>query len=257
MAGVDTDFQGEAWPAKGTRVGYLPQEPELDPSLDVRGTVELGVAPTRSLLKRFEEVNLKFGEVSSDEEMNDLLEEQGKLQDKIDAAGAWDLDRKIEIAMDALRLPPGESSVEKLSGGERRRVALCRVLLEEPDLLLLDEPTNHLDAESVSWLERHLADFKGTIVAITHDRYFLDNVAQWILELDRGYGLAGYVHTNDLRRAHRVAAALDAGYVSLNSFAALPASAPFGGFAMSGIGKEGGREGLLEFVRTKNVYLGM
>jgi len=188
MAGVDTDFQGEAWPAKGTRVGYLPQEPELDPSLDVRGNVELGVAPTRNLLKRFEEVNLKFGEVTSDEEMNDLLEEQGKLQDRIDAAGAWDLDRKIEIAMDALRLPAGESSVEKLSGGERRRVALCRVLLEEPDLLLLDEPTNHLDAESVSWLERHLADFKGTIVAITHDRYFLDNVAQWILELDRGEG---------------------------------------------------------------------
>ena len=188
MAGVDTDFQGEAWAAKGTRVGYLPQEPELDPSLDVRGNVELGVKETRDLLSRFEEVNAAFAEVSTDEEMNALLEEQGKLQDRIEAAGAWELDRKLEIAMDALRLPPGDADVTRLSGGEKRRVALCRVLLEEPDLLLLDEPTNHLDAESVGWLERHLADFRGTIVAITHDRYFLDNVAQWILELDRGEG---------------------------------------------------------------------
>ncbi len=188
MAGVDTDFQGEAWPARGTRVGYLPQEPELDPALDVRGNVELGVKPTRDLLKRFEAVNLRFAEVSGDEEMNALIDEQAKLQDRIEAAGAWELDRKIEIAMDALRLPPPDADVTTLSGGEKRRVALCRVLLEEPDLLLLDEPTNHLDAESVAWLERYLADFKGTIVAITHDRYFLDNVAQWILELDRGEG---------------------------------------------------------------------
>ncbi len=188
MAGVDTDFQGEAWPAKGTRIGYLPQEPELDATLDVRGNVELGVKPTRDLLKRFEEVNLKFGEISTDEEMNALLEEQAKLQDRIEAAGAWELDRKVEIAMDALRLPPGDADVTKLSGGEKRRVALCRTLLEEPDMLLLDEPTNHLDAESVAWLERFLAEFKGTIVAITHDRYFLDNVAEWILELDRGEG---------------------------------------------------------------------
>ncbi len=189
MAGVDTDFQGEAWAARETRIAYLPQEPELDQALDVRANVEEGARPTKDLLRRFEEVNLKFGEVSTDEEMNALLEEQGKLQDKIDASGAWDLDRKIEIAMDALRLPPGDAEITRLSGGEKRRVALCRVLLEDPDLLLLDEPTNHLDAESVAWLERHLADFKGTIVAITHDRYFLDNVAEWILELDRGRGI--------------------------------------------------------------------
>jgi len=189
MAGIDTDIVGEAWAAKGTRIGYLAQEPELDPTRDVRGNVELAVADTRALLTRFEEVSLKFGEVSSDEEMNELIEEQSKLQDRIDAAGAWELDRKLEIAMDALRLPPGDTAVDTLSGGERRRVALCRVLLEQPDLLLIDEPTNHLDAESVAWLEHHLAEFPGTIVAITHDRYFLDNVAQWILELDRGEGI--------------------------------------------------------------------
>ncbi len=188
MAGVDNDFQGEAWAAKGTRVGHLPQEPELDSTLDVRGNVEEGVKEIRNLLRRFEEVNLKFGEVTDDDEMNALLAEQSALQDRIEAAGAWELDRRIEIAMDALRLPPGDSEVTTLSGGEKRRVALCRVLLEQPDLLLLDEPTNHLDAESVAWLERHLAEFKGTIVAITHDRYFLDNVAEWILELDRGEG---------------------------------------------------------------------
>ncbi len=189
MAGIDDDFLGEAWAMKGTKIGYLPQEPELDPSLDVKGNVELGVKATKDLLTRFNEVSMKFGEISTDEEMNALLEEQAKLQDRIDAANAWDLDRKLEIAMDALRLPPGDADVTKLSGGEKRRVALCRILLEEPDMLLLDEPTNHLDAESVLWLEQHLAAFPGTIVAITHDRYFLDNVAQWILELDRGKGI--------------------------------------------------------------------
>jgi ATP-binding cassette ChvD family protein len=189
MAGLDTDFLGEAWAAKGTRIGYLPQEPVLDPALDVRGNVEQAVEETRTLLRKFEEVSMKFGEVSTDDEMNDLLEQQGKLQDRIEAAGAWELDRHIEIAMDALRLPPGDADVTTLSGGEQRRVALCRVLLEQPDMLLLDEPTNHLDAESVAWLEHHLAAFPGTIVAITHDRYFLDNVAQWILELDRGRGI--------------------------------------------------------------------
>jgi ATP-binding cassette ChvD family protein len=189
MAGIDTDIVGEAWAAKGTKIGYLAQEPELDATLDVRGNVDLAVKETRALLQRFEEVSAKFGEVTSDEEMTALIEEQAKLQDKIDATGAWELDRKIEIAMDALRLPPGDSDVGKLSGGERRRVALCRILLEQPDLLLLDEPTNHLDAESVAWLEHHLAAFPGTIVAVTHDRYFLDNVAQWILELDRGEGV--------------------------------------------------------------------
>jgi len=188
MAGVDTDFQGEAWAAKGTRIGYLPQEPELDPELDVKGNVELGVQATRDLLRRYEEVNAAFGSVSDDDEMNALIQEQADLQEKIEAAGAWELDRKLEIAMDALRLPPGDADVTTLSGGEQRRVALCKVLLEEPDLLLLDEPTNHLDAESVAWLEHHLEQFKGTIVAITHDRYFLDNVAGWILELDRGEG---------------------------------------------------------------------
>jgi energy-dependent translational throttle protein EttA len=188
MAGVDTDFQGEAWPAKGTKIGYLPQEPELDPTLDVKGNVELGVKATRDLLTRYEQVNAAFADITSDEQMNALIEEQATLQEKIDAVGAWDLERKLEIAMDALRLPPADADVSTLSGGERRRVALCRILLEEPDMLLLDEPTNHLDAESVAWLEQHLARFAGTIVAITHDRYFLDNVAQWILELDRGEG---------------------------------------------------------------------
>ncbi len=189
MAGVDTDFQGEAWPAKGTRIGYLSQEPQLDPQLSVRGNVEEAVKPIRDLLQRFDEINMKFAEPMSGDAMSTLLEDQARVQDAIDAAGAWELDRKIEIAMDALRLPPGDASVDKLSGGERRRVALCKVLLEEPDMLLLDEPTNHLDAESVAWLERHLAEFPGTIVAVTHDRYFLDNVAQWILELDRGAGI--------------------------------------------------------------------
>jgi energy-dependent translational throttle protein EttA len=188
MAGLDSDFNGEAWPAQGTRIGYLPQEPELDAALDVRGNVEEAVKHQRDLLRRFEEVSMKFAEVTSDEEMNALIDEQARLQDEIDAGNLWDLDRKIEIAMDALRLPPSDAPVERLSGGEKRRVALCKVLLEEPDMLLLDEPTNHLDAESVGWLEQHLAEFAGTIVAITHDRYFLDNVAEWILELDRGEG---------------------------------------------------------------------
>ncbi len=189
MAGEDRDFNGEAWAAEGTRISYLPQEPQLDPLLDVRGNVEEAVKSTRDLLRRFDEINARFAEISSDEEMMALLDEQAQVQDAIEAANAWDLDRKIEIAMEALRLPPPEASVDTLSGGEKRRVALCKVLLEEPDLLLLDEPTNHLDAESVAWLERHLAEFKGTIVAITHDRYFLDNVAEWILELDRGEGI--------------------------------------------------------------------
>jgi energy-dependent translational throttle protein EttA len=189
MAGLDRDFNGEAWAMEGIRIGYLPQEPQLDPALDVRGNVEEAVKHQRETLRRFDEVNMKFGEISTDEEMNALLEEQAKLQDEIDAGNLWELDRKIEIAMEALRLPPPEAPVEHLSGGEKRRVALCRILLEEPDMLLLDEPTNHLDAESVAWLERHLADFQGTIVAITHDRYFLDNVAEWILELDRGEGI--------------------------------------------------------------------
>ena len=189
MAGVDTDFQGEAWPHEGTRIGFLPQEPQLDSSKNVKENVELAVKPTRDLLRKFEEISNKFAEPMSDDEMTKLLDTQAKVQEKIDAANAWDLDRKIEIAMDALRLPPADASVDKLSGGEKRRVALCRTLLEEPDMLLLDEPTNHLDAESVAWLERYLAEFPGTVVAVTHDRYFLDNVAGWILELDRGAGI--------------------------------------------------------------------
>src|ERR671934_490245 len=189
MAGVDRDFLGEAFPADGLRIGYLPQEPQLDATKDVRGNVEDGVAATRALLTRFEDVSAKLGEPLSDAEMEKLLEEQARLQDRIDASNAWDLDRTVEMAMDALRVPPGDADVTKISGGERRRVALCRLLLSRPDMLLLDEPTNHLDAESVAWLERFLHDYPGTVVAITHDRYFLDNVAKWILELDRGYGI--------------------------------------------------------------------
>jgi len=189
MAGVDQNFQGEAWAHKGTKIGYLPQEPQLDESLDVRGNVELGVKAQRDLLKKFEEISAKFAEPMSDDEMNALIEEQGKVQERIDALDLWNLDNKIEVAMDALRLPPAEANVTTLSGGEKRRVALCRLLLEEPDMLLLDEPTNHLDAESVAWLEHFLESFPGTVVAITHDRYFLDNVAKWILELDRGRGV--------------------------------------------------------------------
>jgi ATP-binding cassette ChvD family protein len=189
MAGVDHDFQGEAWPHEGTRIGYLSQEPQLDPSKNVKDNVEVAVKPTRDLLTKFEQISNKFAEPMSDDEMTKLLDQQAKVQEKIDAANAWDLDRKIEIAMDALRLPPADADVNKLSGGEKRRVALCRTLLEEPDMLLLDEPTNHLDAESVAWLERYLAEFPGTVVAVTHDRYFLDNVAGWILELDRGAGI--------------------------------------------------------------------
>jgi ATP-binding cassette ChvD family protein len=189
MAGVDHDFQGEAWPHEGTRIGYLSQEPQLDPSKNVKDNVEVAVKPTRDLLTKFEEISNKFAEPMSDDEMTKLLDQQARVQEKIDAANAWDLDRKIEIAMDALRLPPADADVSTLSGGEKRRVALCRTLLEEPDMLLLDEPTNHLDAESVAWLERYLAEFPGTVVAVTHDRYFLDNVAGWILELDRGAGI--------------------------------------------------------------------
>ena len=189
MAGVDHDYQGEAWPAAGTRVAYLPQEPQLDPTKDVKGNVEEAVRETRELLLRFEAIAAKFSEPMSDDAMQKLLDEQAKVQERIDTADAWNLDHKIEIAMDALRLPPPDADVSRLSGGERRRVALCRILLEQPDLLLLDEPTNHLDAESVAWLERHLAEFPGTVVAVTHDRYFLDNVAKWILELDRGRGI--------------------------------------------------------------------
>jgi ATP-binding cassette ChvD family protein len=189
MAGVDTDFQGEAWAHKGTKIGYLPQEPQLDESLDVRGNVELSVKDQRALLNKFQEISAKFAEPMDDDAMNKLIEDQGKVQERIDALDLWNLDNTIEVAMDALRLPPGDSGVKHLSGGEKRRVALCRVLLERPDMLLLDEPTNHLDAESVAWLEKFLESFPGTVVAITHDRYFLDNVAKWILELDRGRGV--------------------------------------------------------------------
>ena len=189
MAGVDQDFLGDARPLPGTKIGYLSQEPQLDPSKDVRGNVEEAVAEQRALLRQFEELSARFAEPMSDEEMTRLLEKQGNLQERIDALGLWELDHKVDIAMDALRLPPGDADVKTLSGGERRRVALCRVLLEQPDMLLLDEPTNHLDAESVWWLERYLAEFPGTVVAVTHDRYFLDNVAGWILELYQGAGI--------------------------------------------------------------------
>ncbi len=189
MAGIDTEFQGEAWIESGRTVGYLPQEPILDEKLDVRGNVELAVKETRSLLVEFEEISNRFAEDLSEEEMEKLLERQSKLQDKIDAVDAWELDRQLEIAMDALRLPPGDADVTKLSGGEKRRVALCKLLLQKPDLLLLDEPTNHLDAESVAWLERHLREYKGSVILVTHDRYFLDNVVGWILEIDRGRGI--------------------------------------------------------------------
>ncbi|WP_455212094.1 energy-dependent translational throttle protein EttA [Kaarinaea lacus] len=189
MAGIDTDINGEARPQPGINVGYLPQEPQLDSDKDVRGNVEEGIKEIKSLVDRFNEISMKFADPMSDDEMNALLEEQGKLQDAIDASGGWEVDRMLEIAADALRLPPWDADVNKLSGGERRRVALCRLLLSKPDMLLLDEPTNHLDAESVAWLERFLHDYSGTVVAVTHDRYFLDNVAGWILELDRGHGI--------------------------------------------------------------------
>ena len=187
MAGVDKEFDGEARPLAGTRIGFLPQEPELDPAKDVRGNVEEGVKETKALLDRFNEISNAFADPDAD--FDTLLAEQVELQDKIDAAGAWELDRTLDVAADALRLPPWEADVTRLSGGEKRRVALCRLLLSKPDMLLLDEPTNHLDAESVAWLERFLHDYPGTVIAVTHDRYFLDNVASWILELDRGHGI--------------------------------------------------------------------
>ncbi len=189
MAGVDKEFNGEAWAADGVKVGYLEQEPKLDPAKNVMENVMDGLGETVALLKRFEEVSMKFAEPMSDDEMNALIEEQAALQEKIDAANGWDIERAVQIAMDALRCPPADADVTKLSGGEKRRVALCRLLLSKPDMLLLDEPTNHLDAESVAWLEHHLREYKGTVVMVTHDRYFLDNVTGWILELDRGQGI--------------------------------------------------------------------
>jgi len=189
MAGVDKEFNGEAWPAEGVKIGYLEQEPKLDPTKTVMENVMDGLGDTVKLLKRFEEVSLKFAEPMTDDEMNKLIEEQASLQEQIDAVNGWDIERTVEIAMDALRCPPADADVTKLSGGEKRRVALCRLLLSKPDMLLLDEPTNHLDAESVAWLEHHLKDYKGTVVMVTHDRYFLDNVTGWILELDRGQGI--------------------------------------------------------------------
>ena len=189
MAGIDKEFDGEARPQPGINIGYLPQEPKLNETKDVRGNVEEGLIESIKLLERFNEISMQFGEPMSDDEMNALLEEQGKLQDAIDTKGGWELDRKLDIAADALRLPPWDAEVKNLSGGEKRRIALCRLLLSEPDMLLLDEPTNHLDAESVAWLERFLEDYAGTVIAVTHDRYFLDNVAGWILELDRGFGI--------------------------------------------------------------------
>jgi len=189
MAGIDTAIDGEARPQPGIRIGFLPQEPELDPALDVRATVEQGLGDGMRLLQRFNAISEQFAEPMDDEQMAKLLEEQARLQDAIDASGGWELERKLEIAADALRLPPWEAKIELLSGGERRRVALCRLLLSAPDMLLLDEPTNHLDAESVAWLERYLEEYPSTVIAVTHDRYFLDNVARWILELDRGHGI--------------------------------------------------------------------
>ena len=211
MAGLDTEIDGEARPQPGIKIGYLPQEPELDTTKDVRGNVEQGVAETKALVDRFNEISEKFAEPMSDDEMNALLEEQGKLQDAIDSAGAWELERKLEIAADALRLPPWDADVSKLSGGEKRRVALCRLLLSQPDMLLLDEPTNHLDAESVAWLERFLDEYPSTVIAVTHDRYFLDNVAGWILELDRGHGIpwegnySSWLEQKENRLAHEEA----------------------------------------------------
>lgn len=189
MAGVDKEFNGEARPQPDIKIGYLPQEPQLDPNKNVRGNVESGLGETVALLTRFNEISMRFAEPMSEEEMTKLLDEQGHLQTQIDAQGGWELERKLEVAADALRLPPWEADVTKLSGGEKRRVALCRLLLSKPDMLLLDEPTNHLDAESVAWLERFLHEYPGTVVAVTHDRYFLDNAANWILELDRGQGI--------------------------------------------------------------------
>jgi ATP-binding cassette ChvD family protein len=211
MAGIDKEFEGEARAQAGIKVGYLPQEPELDPDKDVRGNVEEGLGETIDLLNRFNEISEKFAEPMSDDEMNALLGEQGKLQDAIDAAGGWEVDRKLEVAADALRLPPWDADVTKLSGGERRRVALCRLLLSQPDMLLLDEPTNHLDAESVAWLERFLDEYPSTVIAVTHDRYFLDNVAGWILELDRGHGIpwegnySSWLEQKEKRLAHEEA----------------------------------------------------
>ncbi|NBX17237.1 MAG: energy-dependent translational throttle protein EttA [Proteobacteria bacterium] len=194
MAGVDTNFSGEAFPAKGIKVGYLPQEPELNPEKNVQQNIEEAFAETKALLQKFEDLNMKMCEPLDDAEMQKVINEAGRVQDQLDACNAWELDRTIEIAMDALRCPPADADVKTLSGGERRRVALCRLLLSKPDMLLLDEPTNHLDAESVQWLERHLKEFAGTVVCVTHDRYFLDNVTEWVLELDRGEGIPW--HTN-------------------------------------------------------------
>ncbi len=208
MAGMDKDFLGEARPLPGIKIGYLPQEPQLDPTKDVRGNVLEGVREQQALLDQYNEISAKFAEPMEDEQMNRLLEKQGTLQERIEALGLWELDHKIDLAMDALRLPPGEADVSKISGGEKRRVALCRLLLEQPDMLLLDEPTNHLDAESVWWLERYLAEFKGTVVAVTHDRYFLDNVAGWILELYQGAGIpwegnySSWLEQKEKRLAH-------------------------------------------------------
>ncbi|MGC8519835.1 MAG: ATP-binding cassette domain-containing protein, partial [Steroidobacteraceae bacterium] len=189
MGGIDTEIDGEARPQNGIRIGYLPQEPELDPDKDVRATVMEGVGETLGLVEAFNQLSERFAEPMSDEQMNTLLAEQARLQDAIDAAGGWELERKLDIAADALRLPPWEAQIATLSGGEKRRVALCRLLLSAPDMLLLDEPTNHLDAESIAWLERYLEQYPSTVIAVTHDRYFLDNVAEWILELDRGHGI--------------------------------------------------------------------